>query len=1304
MVFFVLPQPIFGQTSLSQFEDARLYTQEDGLPSEEVYKVIEDQQGFIWLATKAGISRFDGNQFTNFAHFYTEGEWQEMGAILDLKIDSSLNRLWASGDQGIFTSPIQDIKFQRLEEAYGFEESIGDRVENMLLEGHQIIWTTNYMTGLSRVDLESKTIRNFRFDHPEVKSRAALNQLTPIVQDTDPNYFWLGTEGGFIHFNYNTFDYQVHFFDQDPEASENSISYLYVDDKKVFLGTETEGLITYDKHRETYEVISPKSKERSFNHTLDLYSDDGKILWCTTDRQLLKVDLVADSVIFQIPHNLAEGKLRGVSRIDSRGIVWFWSQHGLFRYDPMKSRVPFIQLQKPVLLQHPMVVREILYSGEYAYVLGLRSEGLYKINLQDRSFSTLSFGRHHDINLRDMVEMEDGRLLILSFDNIFIVDPETDKIILSPLQIEHPHPTFQTVAKDRQNRYWIGTNSNGLYCLDFTQEIVRNYREEFDVHRSENHRWIRNVYVDTQNNLWIAKGSNTVLDLSADTMRCLDPADTTVLKYYVVNEFVEDIQGRIWMSSASQGIGFTTDKGFYQGLNHRIDGEFQGIYPFTDSSLLTLAEGLGILHLDDLTHNPINLGYDLSGFHPRGPIVGDGKGEYLIGCENGVIMYNPSIPQNYSEIPIPYVKEIHANGINVFNGEDLSKRIFQFDQQTTHLTVSLSTLGFQHSNRYFLYKSQKEWLSIEGDNITFTDLRPGDLSFEIKACNGSGECSSEAVTYVFHIVPAWYQTSWAYSLFFILIAIILYSFYLYRINRRLEQQEVLRLTELDEFKSRFYQNITHEFRTPLTVINGMTEELIQGPQEESATKLNLIKRNSNNLLRLINQLLDLSKLQAGMMKSAVVQTDVISFVRYLTLSHESLANQRDISLTFSSASDSILMDLEPDQLQPVLTNLISNAIKFTAESGKVDVSVALDDPRPHPSIKISVQDNGVGIPTDEIPYIFDRFHQSESTSSYAGTGIGLALVKELAELMEGEIEVSSKEGQGSTFVLTLPVRNQAALIQTANSPISTPIQPVSDIVDQSNSNDSELPLLLIIEDNSDIVFYLKSCLEDQYQFITAHNGQEGIEKALRSVPDIIISDVMMPLKDGFEVCTTLKEDERTSHIPIILLTAKASAEDKRSGLQQGADAYLIKPFDKAELMIRMENLRTIRKTLQEKYSGKLFYLGQNNPSPKTKEDIFLAKVEKIVLDNIENELFSHEDLAEAMHLSLSQVHRKIKALSGSSTSIYIRLLRLEKAKEYLRSDDLSISEIAYLVGFKSPVYFSQIFKQTFGKSPSESRE
>jgi len=518
-----------------------------------------------------------------------------------------------------------------------------------------------------------------------------------------------------------------------------------------------------------------------------------------------------------------------------------------------------------------------------------------------------------------------------------------------------------------------------------------------------------------------------------------------------------------------------------------------------------------------------------------------------------------------------------------------------------------------------------------------------------------------------------------------------------------EQEELDQLKKLNDLKSQLYTNITHEFRTPLTVIMGMNDN-IKGHDKERS----IIHRNSEDLLRMINQLLDLSKAESASLEVHKSKGDIISFLKFMTESFYSMATDKGVRLTFYAEVASLETLFDEVKVQHIFYNLLSNAIKFTDDGGKVILHVQQVDEEGQDHLKIKIQDTGIGIPEDQLPHIFDRFYQvdNSNTRQGEGTGIGLALVKELVQLMDGRIGVSSNQGIGTEFTIWLPID----VIQVGTQELSTSqnlsYTPVGDPgTGEPNEymlsqGQEDLPILLIIEDNKDVATYIQSVLDKDYHIHLAKNGQIGIEKAISIIPDIIISDVMMPIKDGYEVCDTLKQDERTNHIPIILLTAKATQADKVAGLQLGADAFLTKPFQREELLVRLETLTSLRHTLQERYSQ-----SANGPTTDNEDgDPFLDKIRILVQSEIDNSDFSVSDLGAALHMSDMQVYRKLKALTNQTPSAFIRSVRLTKGKQLLQETELTISEIAYEIGFNNPNYFSRTFHRYYGRPPSEYRK
>jgi signal transduction histidine kinase/DNA-binding response OmpR family regulator len=522
-----------------------------------------------------------------------------------------------------------------------------------------------------------------------------------------------------------------------------------------------------------------------------------------------------------------------------------------------------------------------------------------------------------------------------------------------------------------------------------------------------------------------------------------------------------------------------------------------------------------------------------------------------------------------------------------------------------------------------------------------------------------------------------------------------------------EQRKIMVLKETDEFKTRFYTNITHEFRTPLTVIQGFAGQLHkQLTDPEQKRQLSLIQKNGERLVRLINRILELSKLQSGRMELNLRQADIVEFLRYLVYSYQSFAWSKGIHMNFLTDLEKLDMDFDAEKIQDVLTNLISNAIKFTPEEGRITVMLKVMPSGPQKGrLLIQVKDTGAGMSPAELEHIFERFYQSGSVRKTGqGAGLGLSISRELLKLMGGTIEAKSKEGAGAVFSIFLPVHQQAP-----PGKIEPAIPADLDVAGEPEQRrfdtkpfDEEKPLALIVEDSYDVVAYLKMILEKDFNIVVAYDGAEGIEKAIELVPDIILSDVIMPNKDGLELCQTLKEDLRTSHIPIILATAKATVEDRLAGLKRGADAYLAKPFNQDELFLYLQNFVQLRKKLQERYSHFPETATNSESELFEMEDAFVTRLRAIVTGHLGEEGFSATQLAREIGMSRSQLHRKLTALSGHSATAFINSIRLDKARELLLQTNLTISEIAYQVGLE-PNYFTRLFREEIGKTPSEFR-
>ncbi len=723
------------------------------------------------------------------------------------------------------------------------------------------------------------------------------------------------------------------------------------------------------------------------------------------------------------------------------------------------------------------------------------------------------------------------------------------------------------------------------------------------------------------------------------------------------------------------------------------------------------------------------------------------NGDLAFGGVNGLNIFNPAEALAAGYSPDVFITDILVNN-EPLTPNDKTGILQQSIEQTKSitlnwlqdiLTLEFSSLDFtapaQNKYRFQLGGVDKDW--VESGNrrtATYLHLPPGKYVFKVQGTNSQGVWSNKIAELQINVLPPWWRSWWAYLCYTLLLGLCIWAYFRFTLNRAklkaqlsFEQLEAKRVKELDTVKTQLYTNITHEFRTPLTIILGMAQQVINKPGEYFNTGMDMIIRNGQNLLKLVNEMLDLSKLETGKMSLQLVNGDIINFLRYIVESFHSLAESQHKQLHFLSDIDMLHVAYDPEKIRQVVTNLLSNALKFTPEKGNIYISVnenVLAGQAEKIGLVIKVKDTGIGIPEDQLEHIFDRFYQSDNslTRKAEGTGIGLALTKELVKLMDGEIMVKSPpsgSNKGSEFTVLLPLTkvtdteagNMASLLQISRNH-TIPAAPENKTV-ITNGQDAAKPLILLVEDNADVVAYTASCLPD-YRLAVGEDGKEGFEIAKEIIPDLIITDVMMPFVDGFELCKLLRSDEHTSHIPIIMLTAKADIESKLEGLSTGADAYLEKPFNKEELSIRINKLLELRKNLQQYYLKKagltdvaqspamLAATGEMMLNDK-KEDEFVKKVREITELHLTETNFTVEQLCKLVFMSHSQLHRKLDALTGCSPNKFIRMIRFNKAKELLKDPSNSIGSVALDCGYNDPGYFARIFKQEYGVTPQEWR-
>lgn len=870
---------------------------------------------------------------------------------------------------------------------------------------------------------------------------------------------------------------------------------------------------------------------------------------------------------------------------------------------------------------------------------------------------------------------------------------------------------ISALLEDRAGRFWVGTYG-GLHLYQPDQDNFLHYAKRQDDVQSLSSDIIICLHEDRRGTLWIGtpNGLNRAIRDSDGrlTFQCFQEQNGLPNNY--IHAILEDHNGYLWIS---------TNKGI-----SKFDPEDHIFYNYD------VRDGLQ------------------SNSFMEGAAFVDQKGVFYFGGIYGLTYFHPDSIRNSIEAP-PVV----LTGLKVFNREIRAGRSFNdrillpkaieytpkisLTHKENVFSIDYAALDFRSpSTGAYLYKMEgleEDWNFISNQrSITYTNLRPGTYTFRVKAASNRETLNNNGAALQIEIIPPFWATWQAYVLY-LLIFIGLLLLYQYIIGRENDLQKKLELARLErekdmevaEMKTRFFTNITHELRTPLTLISGPVEELLEKEPSEAKQKdyLMTIRRQTHRLLGLVNQLLDFRKAESGHMKLQTAEGNLVNFAKEVFLYFQPLAMQNEVDFHFESSHPRIPIYFDQDKMEIVLCNLLSNAFKYAPAQNRITLAIRRVDPTanklsadfPLGYCEIQVTDNGRGMPADLVKNIFDRFYQIVNTDSVklVGTGIGLALVKSIVDQHKGQITVWSEIGKGSVFTIRLPIgrahlADEEIITDFKNSEHQSHYRTEQVLkATLPVATDGNLPQLhsgserlLIVEDNPEIRVFIRKIFEEEYNVYEAENGRQGFELARELIPDLIISDVMMPVMDGLAFCKHIKEDSHTAHIPLILLTARTSAVFQIEGYDLGADAYVTKPFQPAVLKAQVHNLLEGRQKLREYFSKKIT-LQPTDVEITPLDEQFLNKVMKLVEDNISDDTLSREFLARSMAMSSSSFYRKIKALTGQTANSFIRSVRLKRAAQMMRDSQYNVSEIAYQVGFSDLKYFRKCFKEQFAVNPSE---
>lgn len=1334
---------IFHKTFLlvllsTQLIDAQIftYTAEDGLPSRNVTNTLEDHEGFLWVATNNGLVRFDGNEFIVLKNIGKDSANLRNADITTLAITpggqlcigTSKGLALLSADRSELWYPIPDTNPASIERVVSVAAFDDQHIAFTNFEGmyilskgkiQKVMTFPKRMDGLTWAGL--RTIDSNRmmviYVKPTHKGREFLivNRSGDTLHKNTVNHPYLsGTIGpdNRVYFasissdpgetnkicveSYSIQGEAIGKWQMEPPVPVSGSGdhfQIFSASGHLWISEGTMPLIHFDHEKGDFslsvgEEIARKKTPIASNFS-NIYGDAHENLWLSTNGGLLGLSLKQDGFQVLKPEHLPKDEIystRLIRPLDKKHL--FLSKSGdsylinredqeFTSYNPLKPN----GASPNIRCMLPFGKDSLLIGTEWSGLFWLeRGSNTMELALKD----TASFGR----SVMSMVLAKDGKVWGGGIGGLFWFDPR--KGILHEMKdfgFQEIETVYELSYNPETDLIWAASDK-GL--LKF--EIETGKFKIYDLRQRSGARGSSKsiCLIRKKNLLWVGTWGNGLVRFDIAKEEITHFTTQNGLCNSLVYSMLEDDSGRIWLGTANGLSAFD---------------------PSTEGFVSYFKE-------DGIAHNEFN----------TGSVYKDPEGFLYMGGLNGVTRFKPDQILGERESP-----ELRLTKIVKHDGETNEEHKTTLSiQQVTALTINphdrYFTVFFSHKDLLHPSKTFEYQLKGLADNwsflgsskeIRFAGLSPGKYTLSIRTTDDTE--NANILSLPIRILAPWYKSWWAMTTFFTVGLGLIVLFFMLRIQRlqadvrlKLEQEKVKRKEELDHIKSDFFADISHEFRTPITLILGPLEKRLKRKHSVEAGKdFGIMKRNALRLLVLVNELLDLSKLDDGKMKLRLSQKDMVPHLRMIVGGFESMAQPKNIRLKLICDENSLSCHYDPNKLEKIFYNLISNAIKFGEQNSVVEISCTLNDNRD--KLLLNVSNSGNEIPPSQLQKVFDRFHRVKEHSNM-GTGLGLALTKQLVELHGGRIWVESAK-QLTTFTVELPFHQTGLLNQQDDESESDDAAiEINDPNDVSTGEDSspkqiataeaihnkepELPLVQIVDDNPDIRTFVADCLKNKYQVIEAINGAEGVELARQQIPDLVISDLMMPQMDGHELCHHLKTDELTSHIPIILLTAKANRDSKLQGLRMGADDYMLKPFDSEELALRIHNLIRLRQKLKEKYGGSKLPETAKKPALDL-EDEFLQKVIALMDEHLHEEDFAANILYQKLFLSPRQIQRKLKALSGMTPTNFIRQYRLQIAYEKIQKREGTISEIAVSVGIPNLAYFSRAFKKEFGVPPSE---
>jgi signal transduction histidine kinase/DNA-binding response OmpR family regulator len=1093
------------------------------------------------------------------------------------------------------------------------------------------------------------------------------------------------------------------------------------------LATRHGGLVIIDSNG-TIKDIFHKTSGLPNESVKYVYEDSQNNLWLCLDEGIAKIEYASPISIYDDNCSGLAGNVLSVIRHGVQHDIYAGTTRGLYF---LESSLPFPGLGKFHLVPN-MAANCWCVLSAGSSLLAATNDGIFLLKIQGKKhikqmiINTRSYVLHHSNidNERIWVGTNQG-LVSLHFNS---KNAQWKK--------EHDFPNIteeiRTIIEDKHGNLWLGTLAEGVLKVDFqgngaiVHPVVKTHNTSHGLPSGEVHVFMAAGHV------MFATGKGIFRFDEKNKIFC---PDNTLGDEFAggkkgkgIFRIGEDKKKNIWFHSG--------------GRNIQAIPQPDGTFVINSKPFLRIP----IAQVNDIYPDPF---YD--------------DDVIWFASVDGLIRYDTKVKKDYDLAFHTLIRQVWINGELFFDGYKNNNSVkevypiipFKDRNLRLHFAAPFFEAETQTQFQCYLEGYDDDWTTWSQETWKdYTNLDSGSYTFRVRAKNVYGTTGSEGI-FRFKVLPPWYKTWWAFMLYAIAAVLMVFlvvkwrSWKLIREKQQLEQiilartkeiknknlqllEQSKKLEELDKIKSHFFANISHEFRTPLTLITGPLEQMLTSPREdegEQKKKMRLMLRNSRRLLSLINQLLDLSRFDSGKMKLQASRQNIVPFLKGIVESFDSLAVQNELHLEFYSEAEDITLYFDAEKLEKSVCNLLVNAIKFTPPAGKITVTLNVKKDIPPGFLEISVGDTGIGIPLAQLEHIFDRFYQARGLKEHAhkGSGIGLALTKELVSLHHGEISVNSREGKGSEFTIRLPLgdahlepeeiaRHPGKPAKSELPEEDTDLYMIEKQEEEANQIDTntidqttdekpaqEKNIILVVEDSADVRSYIRSAIEPDYQMIEAKDGQEGIEKALDVIPDLIISDIMMPGVDGYELCRVLKNDVKTSHIPLILLTARAAEDDIIAGLETGADDYITKPFNTRILCARIKNLIDLRRQWQQKMQRQMTLRPAEIPVSSV-DETFLKDLQKLIEKNLSDELFSVEQLGKELYLSRTTLYRKVLALTGEPPREFIKSYRLKRGAQLLEANFGNVTEVSVEVGFSSTAYFTKCFKEKFHQLPHAYQE